>query len=801
MSAVGIELPAELRDVAARAGARWPEADEDAMRESATAWREAADAIDGLAGNADSTAQGALRAFDGEAAEAATREWDGFVAADGILPGSVQQCRAAADRLDHAAEQVGAAKVQLVRELVTLAKQTDAAEQAAAAGHPQALAALDSAVQGAAANVAQLHSTLAAAVDPASGVRVDPDAPLAALGGGVLNAGTDLVSSTVDAAGGATGALGDAAGGAVAGVGHAAGDIGRAAGDAVSGAGGAVGDVVGGVGRAAGEAVGAAGDVAGEAAEHVRGAADEAGRVGRETAGGVAEDVGSAAEHIGRGTVGGVAADAQDEVSEAARSATGWQADAEHTGPVKVDPGRWAPGLADAGTGPIPVSTDDARPGWTPPGEDPASSTAPHAVRSAWASPQAPQPPLPPGAAAPPPGFAPAAPPPPAAPGGHFVAPPGAPPAAQPPAAAPPPRPPMAAPRPAFGVAPAPQPLAPQQPAPQPVKDPTQRSPLRPLPTPQQPPAPPAAEPTQRPLRQAGRNADVVAFVLHQFPIGYMPVAASRASRQLPPSSEEPDRPGLNFPPQDHPESHLVHDDDALERLRSGEVYGAAQRDREERGEPVQLPEALVAGHDPLGELSELEWERRFAGERNEHVWPPAAEHPEGGVEPAEPVVLEPDTVLDCTGGGAGRFSFAVATAFGQRSLPPSYAEREYRRYRVMRRLPVWQSVPAPWFAQPGGGVRYRATYSLDDLVGLGYLVELTASREVAEAVTLRIEREGAEVVESTFHLTSSAAEPEEQVAATERIVRERATVPLAHSTAQVADEVEQDEAEQEAGK
>ncbi|KAA5833700.1 DUF4237 domain-containing protein [Saccharopolyspora hirsuta] len=788
---MGIELPAELRDVAARAGARWPEADEDAMRESAAAWREAAKSIDGLAASADGAAQGALRAFEGEAAEAASREWDGFVADDGILPSSVRQCHAAADRLDHAAEQIGAAKVQLVRELVTLAKQTDAAEQAAAAGHPQALAALDSAVQGAAANVAQLHSTLAAAVDPDSGVRVDQGKPLSALGDVALNAGTGL-ASTVEAAGGGLGetvaGVGHAAGGAVAGVGEAAGGavagVGHAAGGAVAGVSETAGGAVEGIGRTAGGAVGGVAEGVGGA---VGGAVDEVGRVGRDVAGGVAEDVGSAAEHVGRGTVGGVAAGAQDEISAAAQPATGWQADAEHTGPVKVNPGSWAPGLADAGTGPIPVSTGHARPGWTP-GDDPASSTAPHAVHSAWASPQAPQapqPPLPPGAAAPQPGFAPAAQPPAPGGGGHFVAPPGAPPAAQPPAAAPPSaRPPVAAPPGAFGAAPAPQQQQQQPQQQQPVKNPAQRSPLRPLPAPPQPPAPPAVEPVQRPLRQGGRNADVVAFVLHQFPIGYMPVAASRASRQLPPPSEGPARPGLNFPPHDHPESHLVDDSDALERVRSGEVYAAAQRDREERDEPEQLPEELVAKHDPLGELSELEWERRFVvrdGERSEYAWPPADEHPEGAVEPAEPVVLEPDTVLDCTGSGAGRFSFALATAFGQRSLPAAHAEREYRRYRVMRRLPVWQSVAAPWFAQPGGGVRYRTTHSLDDLVGLGYLVELTRSREAAEAVTLRIEREtaeGAEVVESTFRITSTAA-------STERIARERATVPMSTDEAE----------------
>ncbi|MER5392562.1 TNT domain-containing protein [Saccharopolyspora sp. NPDC002686] len=206
----------------------------------------------------------------------------------------------------------------------------------------------------------------------------------------------------------------------------------------------------------------------------------------------------------------------------------------------------------------------------------------------------------------------------------------------------------------------------------------------------------------------------------------------------------------------------------------------------------------LIAKHDPLGELSEVEWEHRFV-ERGEHVWPPAAEHPEGGVEPAEPVVLEPDVVLDCSGDGAGRFAFALATSFGQRSLPQSYAEREYRRYRVMRRLPVWQSVTAPWFAQPGGGVRYRATYSLDDLVGLGYLVELTPAREAAEAVTMRIEREAveggaeAEVVESTFQITPVETELVEG--------EPRGTVPMRADPAETAEADQDDEVQQEAEK
>lgn len=647
---MGIELPAELRDVAARAGARWPAADEDLMRESAAAWREAATSLDSLTRNADTTAQGALRSFEGAASQAASREWDALVADDGLLPTTSKQCLAAADRLDHAAERIGTAKVELVRELVSLAKQTDAAEQAAAAGHPQALAGLDSALSGAAANVARVHEDLSTALG--TGAREASQGASGALAevgttaGHTLDAGTGSAESIVDSAG-----VGD------------------------------VGDVVEGAERGV-----------------------------RETAGG--------------------AEGAQDTLREAIPEG-GFGA------PAPAAP-EWGQGMSEAGTGPIPViGSTGGRP-------DDAPSTAPHAVHTAWAGPQ-------PGAQPPPPpaGFT-APPPPQQQPGGFAVAPggPAAPPPQQGPAPARSPQPPAPGRGPvAYGQAGPPPPQgqhvpnrppaqAPQnQPAPGPAAN-VQRGALRPLP----PQAQPAPEPQQRPLRHGPRNADVVAFVLHQFPIGYMPVAADQASRQLPAHEPPETREGLNFPPQDHPRSDLVDDTDALRRARSAAVYEDARRSSGERAERERLPAELLAGHDPLGELSELDWERRYAnreGDQPDHRWP--QEFPEGGFEPGEPVVLEPDTVIDHLGSGDGRLFCAAATPFAHRSLPPEHAERDHRRYRLLRPLPVWRSVAAPWFEQPGGGIRYRATYSATDLVGLGYLVELTRSRELSEASTLRL--------------------------------------------------------------
>ncbi|MCA1189627.1 TNT domain-containing protein, partial [Saccharopolyspora sp. 6T] len=242
--------------------------------------------------------------------------------------------------------------------------------------------------------------------------------------------------------------------------------------------------------------------------------------------------------------------------------------------------------------------------------------------------------------------------------------------------------------------------------------------------------------PPADPVRpRQGDRKEAVAFMLHQFPIGYLPVAAAPARRQLPMPAEGVDPlAGRRFPPRDHPRADLVDDRDALARARSGELaVDPAGSDGVER------PAEFAAGHDPLAELSELEWERRYTGPAGPR-WPAAASVPEGCAEPGEPIVLEPDAVLDALGSDAGRVAAPDGTAFTRRSLPPDYLELPYHRYRVLRPLPVWRAVSAPWFAGSGGGVRYRLTHSLAELVALGHLVELTAARVAAEAGTLRLD-------------------------------------------------------------
>ncbi|WP_114454831.1 TNT domain-containing protein [Halopolyspora algeriensis] len=234
--------------------------------------------------------------------------------------------------------------------------------------------------------------------------------------------------------------------------------------------------------------------------------------------------------------------------------------------------------------------------------------------------------------------------------------------------------------------------------------------------------------------------------MLHQFPLGYMPVAASRPSRQWSPPEAGGDR-GV----RDHPRAELIADTGALARARAG-VGGA---DAARRNSPAagnrQVPEDLVTGYDPLGELGEIEWERTYVaragspGTDREYVWPASAGLPEGGVEPAEAIVLEPGTVVDRLGGEAGRILAAAGTAFARRCLPPEYRKRAYGRYRVLRSLPVWRTSTAAWFAQPGGGSRYRVTHPVVELMAMGYLAELPGDGDACgdgrpETSTVRID-------------------------------------------------------------
>lgn len=745
---MGIELPPELAEVAAQAGVTWPEADEEAMADQAQAWRDTAKSMSTLATDADTTARSALAAISGDTGTAAATEWKTFVEPDtGHLTAVVRDANAAADRLEHAANQVGTAKVEIVRNLVGLAQNQDAANTAAAAGHPMALAGLDTAIRGTAANVANIESHLISAVQPTSGVDVAAiQNPVNANPGHHLLAGT-----TTNAVTGATADLVQNAGNAAAGtVGHVPG--GGNAADLIRHGSGAVADTAGPLlpGPAQPDAsAGTPGSVlpgdlltSGPGAPNLPGPSHPADML------------------------------PGPNLPAPGHPADSLPGDPEITGPV---PPTHFPG--DAPTPPTGQTVQAGFAGGLEPSAAPAATAPPPAAVAPPLNPAAPALGGTPGfTGAPVPGAPPViGAPPVGAPGGVPAAAPTAAPAPAQPA------------RPA-AYAPA---LLPADPAPR-----------------KQMAGPPGAPPPARGERNEVLAAFWMhMFPIGHLPVAsYRP-----ARQLQPPPPELDYAAGLRFEPGDHPQSHLIDPTARLADLKTAQAQHEAAKAAAEAQPvyhhyapppsasypplpPAHPAEAVAAGyppaplaypaepaapapplepppghlvhdpadpnmrpvtpsagltadhptvqgllenHDPLGGGHERDWDRRYlvrlgsvtahgiSPEGLEYNWPTSEQYPEGGSASGEPEVLEADTVIDRFGTPHGRVFAQDGTPFPQRSLPPAHKDTGYRRYKIRKPLPVWRAVSAAWFGQPGGGVRYRTIYTAAELVALGYLEEI----------------------------------------------------------------------------
>jgi hypothetical protein len=719
---MGIELPPELAGVAAQAGVQWPEADEDAMARQAQAWRDTAKSMSTLATDADTTARAVLSTVSGATGTAASAEWKDFVAPDtGHLTSVVRDANAAADRLEHAANQVGTAKVEIVRNLVGLAQNQDAAHAAAQAGHPVALAGLDTAVRGTAANVAHIQTQLVSAVQPTSGVDIAAlQNPVNANPGHHLLPGvtTDAVVTTVaDTTAGATNLVNqtaDTAGQVVQGTGNLAPT------DLVH-HGGVPGDLVHQTGQALGN--------------------------------GPAEAV--------HQTVAPITGDVAEAVNQAV---PGHPGDLLPGQAHPVDPGL-LPGAAET-TGPVPSHffPDDAP---TPPTGQTVQAGFAGGLEAAPANlpPAAPvAPPLNPAAPAPAfggtPGFAgtPVPPVPPAI-GGAPAPAPGAAPAAPAPRAA------------AFAPAPAaplavdrtPDPAPRKQIAGPPGAPPPARGernevlaafwihmfPIGHLPVAsyrparQLPPPPPELdyaaglrfEPADHPdfhrVDTTQRLAVIAAELARR-------AAAKAAAEAQPLYQQYAPTPAPGYPP---PPGHAPADPATPDPHEQAEArtIPSFRPINPSAGLTADHPtvQDLLENHDPLGGGNERDWDRRYlvrlgsvtahgiSPEGLEYNWPTSEQYPEGGSAQGEAEILPEDTVIDRFGDPHGRVFAADGTSFAQRSLPPAHKDTGYRRYKVVQPLPVWRAVSAAWFGQPGGGIRYRTTHSAAELVALGYLEEI----------------------------------------------------------------------------
>ena len=88
-------------------------------------------------------------------------------------------------------------------------------------------------------------------------------------------------------------------------------------------------------------------------------------------------------------------------------------------------------------------------------------------------------------------------------------------------------------------------------------------------------------------------------------------------------------------------------------------------------------------------------------------------------------VVLQPGTEVDRFGEPGGNVCYAIRTPYSHRSLPPQWANRTYRAYRVQRPMQALRGTAVPWFEQPGGGAAYVLPAAVSELIADGALVEL----------------------------------------------------------------------------
>lgn len=188
------------------------------------------------------------------------------------------------------------------------------------------------------------------------------------------------------------------------------------------------------------------------------------------------------------------------------------------------------------------------------------------------------------------------------------------------------------------------------------------------------------------------------------------------------------------------PTDQLIHPDAAL--LDQGLLDSAAANphrvsDALSPGAPSTHPEVQEMVHDnydPLGGLTQAEWERTYwpTGNRDAHgnpelVWPDPQTHPQGFSTPEAraPRVLNPGELFDRFGPGFGGFGSPVGTPFPERALPAHSLDAGYHRYEVVRPIPIWEGSIAPAMGQPGGGIQYYFTRPIVDLVNAGYLREI----------------------------------------------------------------------------
>lgn len=131
----------------------------------------------------------------------------------------------------------------------------------------------------------------------------------------------------------------------------------------------------------------------------------------------------------------------------------------------------------------------------------------------------------------------------------------------------------------------------------------------------------------------------------------------------------------------------------------------------------VPIDKATVREYPPHG------WRDPRGRFTQDPGWPP-----DMGFIPGEDsiITLEQGTRVDRFGHPGGNFVAPEGTPFGQRSMPDNSYHRDYRVYEVTLPIEEVRAGPAaPWFRQPGGGIQYLLTNSVQGHLVAGQLTEI----------------------------------------------------------------------------
>lgn len=87
-----------------------------------------------------------------------------------------------------------------------------------------------------------------------------------------------------------------------------------------------------------------------------------------------------------------------------------------------------------------------------------------------------------------------------------------------------------------------------------------------------------------------------------------------------------------------------------------------------------------------------------------------------------QPFTFEKGDVFDRYGSRTGRFVAPVGTPYSARALAPGSNFSTYEKYIVNKPFDAYVGITAPWFNQPGGGIQYKLTMTIQELIDGNYI-------------------------------------------------------------------------------